>query len=144
MSTEDNNKAIVGRWFSEFWGADFNPTVIDELAVPDIRFEYSLHAPCRGRDEVRAFATRFAVSTASKTPSRGNGMQTSALHAPSGLIAQPGRRRTCRRRCRDGRGSCCKLLRFAPLSPSEWMRGSARAESDGADGVACGQASIGG
>lgn len=58
MSTEDN-KRVVGRWFAEFWGKDFNPAVIDELAAPDIRFEYSLHAPCRGRDEVRAFATTF-------------------------------------------------------------------------------------
>jgi predicted ester cyclase len=61
MSTEDN-KAIVGRWFTEFWGEDFNPAVIDELAAPDIRFEYSLHAPCRGRDEVRAFATKFRAA----------------------------------------------------------------------------------
>ena len=58
MSIEEN-KVVVGRWFTEFWGADFNPGVIDELAAPDIRFEYSLHAPCRGRDEVRAFATKF-------------------------------------------------------------------------------------
>ncbi len=61
MSIEDN-KAIVGRWFTEFWGPDFNPAVIDELAAPDIRFEYSLHAPCRGRDEVRAFATKFRAA----------------------------------------------------------------------------------
>src|SRR5262245_66097359 len=61
MSLEDN-KAIVGRWFTEFWGPDFNPAVIDELAAPDIRFEYSLHAPCRGRDEVRAFATTFRAA----------------------------------------------------------------------------------
>jgi predicted ester cyclase len=33
--------------------------VIDELASPDIRFEYSMHAPRRGRDEVREFARRF-------------------------------------------------------------------------------------
>lgn len=58
MSIEEN-KAIVGRWFTEFWGPEFNPAVIDELAAADIRFEYSLHAPCRGRDEVRAFAMRF-------------------------------------------------------------------------------------
>src|SRR5262249_41289626 len=50
MSIEDN-KAVVGRWFTEFWGPDYNPAVIVELAAPDIRFEYSLHAPCRGRDE---------------------------------------------------------------------------------------------
>ncbi len=61
MSTEDN-KAIVGRWFAEFWGADFNPAVIDELAAADIRFEYSLHAPCRGREEVRAFASKFRAA----------------------------------------------------------------------------------
>lgn len=61
MSIEEN-KAIVGRWFTEFWGPDFNPGVIDELAAPDIRFEYSLHAPCRGRDEVRAFATKFRAA----------------------------------------------------------------------------------
>ena len=29
MSVEEN-KAIVGRWFTEFWGSDFNPAVIDE------------------------------------------------------------------------------------------------------------------
>jgi hypothetical protein len=49
MSTEEN-KAIVGRWFTEFWGKEFNPAVVDELSAPDIRFEYSLHEPLRGRD----------------------------------------------------------------------------------------------
>jgi predicted ester cyclase len=58
----EKNKEIVGRWFTEFWGERFNPDVIDELAAPDIRFEYSMHDPCRGRDEVRAFATRFRAS----------------------------------------------------------------------------------
>ena len=58
----DSNKAVVARWFSEFWGKDFNPAIIDELAAPDIRFEYSLHAPCRGRDQVREFATRFRAA----------------------------------------------------------------------------------
>ncbi len=58
MSVEDN-KAVVGRWFAEFWGPDYNSGVIDELAAPDIRFEYSMHAPCRGRDQVRRFAAKF-------------------------------------------------------------------------------------
>ena len=58
MSVEEN-KEIVGRWFTEFWGEKFNPDVIGELAAPDIRFEYSMHAPCRGRDQVRDFATKF-------------------------------------------------------------------------------------
>ncbi|GAA4916775.1 SnoaL-like polyketide cyclase [Actinomycetospora succinea] len=61
MSTEDN-KAVVARWFTEFWGKDFNPAVVDELAAPDIRFEYSMHDPCRGRDQVRAFAETFRAA----------------------------------------------------------------------------------
>ena len=61
MSAKDN-KAVVTRWFSEFWGPDYNPAVIDELAAPDIRFEYSMHAPLRGRDEVRDFARRFRAA----------------------------------------------------------------------------------
>jgi predicted ester cyclase len=61
MSIEEN-KEIVGRWFTEFWGKDFNPAVVDELAAPDIRFEYSLHAPLRGRDAVREFAAAFRAA----------------------------------------------------------------------------------
>jgi hypothetical protein len=48
MSAEDN-KAVVDRWFTEFWGNPRNPAVIDELAAPDIRFEYSMHEPCSAR-----------------------------------------------------------------------------------------------
>jgi predicted ester cyclase len=58
MSTE-HNKAVVARWFTDFWGSDFDSGIIDELAAPDIRFAYSLHKPLRGRDEVREFALRF-------------------------------------------------------------------------------------
>jgi len=61
MSTE-GNKAVVARWFAEFWGDSYNPDVIDEVAAPDIRFEYSMHAPCRGRDEVREFARKFRAA----------------------------------------------------------------------------------
>ncbi|MFF3672170.1 ester cyclase [Microtetraspora malaysiensis] len=53
---------MVGQWFTEFWGNPFNPDIIDELAAPDIRFEYSLHKPMRGRDEVREFATKFRTA----------------------------------------------------------------------------------
>jgi molybdopterin-guanine dinucleotide biosynthesis protein A len=54
----EENKAVVGRWFTELRGKDFNPAVIDELAAPNIRFEYSLHAPLRGRAAVRAFTEK--------------------------------------------------------------------------------------
>src|SRR6202041_3672890 len=51
MSREQDNKAIVGRWFDGFWGNPWNPKIIDELAAPDMLLQYSLHAPRRGRDD---------------------------------------------------------------------------------------------
>ena len=54
MSREQDNKAIVGRWFTEFWGDTWNPTIVDELAAPDILLQYSLHEPRRGRADVKA------------------------------------------------------------------------------------------
>ena len=59
MSNEQDNKAIVGRWFTEFWGNPWNPAVIDELAAPDMLLQYSLHEPRRGRADVMAFMTDF-------------------------------------------------------------------------------------
>ena len=59
MSKEQENKAVVGRWFKEFWGNPWNPKVVDNLAAPDILLQYSLHAPGRGREDVRAFMMAF-------------------------------------------------------------------------------------
>lgn len=59
MSKEQDNKAIVGRWFTEFWGNPWNPKIVDELAAPDILLQYSLHAPRRGREDVKNFMTDF-------------------------------------------------------------------------------------
>ena len=56
---EQDNKAIVGRWFKEFWGNPWNPSIIDELAAPDMLLQYSLHAPCRGREAVKTFMAGF-------------------------------------------------------------------------------------
>jgi predicted ester cyclase len=53
------NKAIVGRWFTEFWGNPWNPKVIEELAAPNMLLQYSLHAPRRGHDDIRAFMVGF-------------------------------------------------------------------------------------
>src|SRR5262245_41454971 len=58
-STIEANKAIVGRLFTEFWGKTWNPKVIDELAAPDMLLQYSLHAPRRGREDIRAFMMGF-------------------------------------------------------------------------------------
>jgi predicted ester cyclase len=59
MSKEQDNKAIVGRWFTEFWGSTWNPGIVDELCTSDILLQYSLHAPRRGRADVKAFMTAF-------------------------------------------------------------------------------------
>jgi hypothetical protein len=59
MSREQDNKAIVGRWFTEFWGNPWNPRIVDELCTSDVLLQYSLHAPRRGRADVKAFMTGF-------------------------------------------------------------------------------------
>jgi len=62
MPTVDDNKAIVGRWFTEFWGKTCNLAIVDELASPDMLLQYSLHEPRRGRDDIKAFMTDFRAA----------------------------------------------------------------------------------
>jgi O-6-methylguanine DNA methyltransferase len=59
MSKESDNKTVVGRWFTEFWGETCNLNIVDELAAPDMLLQYSLHEPRRGRDDIKAFMTDF-------------------------------------------------------------------------------------
>src|SRR6266568_4481464 len=62
MSTAADNKAIVGRWFTAFWGKTCDLTIVDELAAPDMLLQYSLHAPRHGRDDIKAFMTAFRTA----------------------------------------------------------------------------------
>jgi SnoaL-like polyketide cyclase len=62
MSKETNNKTVVGRWFTDFWGKDVNLAVIDEIAAPDMLLKYSLHEPRRGREDIKAFMTDFRAA----------------------------------------------------------------------------------
>jgi predicted ester cyclase len=62
MSKQDDNKAVVGRWFTEFWGRSVNLAVVDEIAAPDMLLKYSLHAPRRGREDIKAFMTDFRTA----------------------------------------------------------------------------------
>jgi predicted ester cyclase len=62
MSKEEVNKAIVGRWFTEFWGKDVNLSVVDRIAAPDMLLKYSLHEPRRGRDDIKAFMRDFRAA----------------------------------------------------------------------------------
>src|SRR5579863_6582468 len=61
MSKEEN-KAVVGRWFTEFWGKQVNLAVVDEVASPDMLLKYSLHEPRRGRGDIKAFMTDFRAA----------------------------------------------------------------------------------
>ncbi len=62
MSLQENNKVVVGRWFTEFWGRSCNLGVVDEIAAPDMLLKYSLHAPRRGHDEIKAFMSDFRAA----------------------------------------------------------------------------------
>ncbi len=62
MSKEDDNKALIGRWFTGFWGNPWDPRIVDELAAPDMLLQYSLHAPRRGRQDIKNFMTDFRAA----------------------------------------------------------------------------------
>ncbi|MBR0873945.1 ester cyclase [Bradyrhizobium tropiciagri] len=55
----DENKAVVARWFTEFWGNPWNPRIVNELATADIVVHYPMHEPKRGRAAVLNFMTAF-------------------------------------------------------------------------------------
>jgi predicted ester cyclase len=59
---EEENKAAVGRWFTEFWGEKCNLAVVDALAAPDMLLKYSLHEPRKGREDIKAFITDFRAA----------------------------------------------------------------------------------
>ena len=62
MSLQDDNKAIVGRWFTDFWGKTCDLRVVDEIAASDMLLKYSLHEPRRGRDDIKAFMKDFRAA----------------------------------------------------------------------------------
>jgi predicted ester cyclase len=62
MSLQDDNKAIIGRWFTDFWGKTCNLSVVDEIAAPDMLLKYSLHEPRKGQADIKAFMTDFRAA----------------------------------------------------------------------------------
>jgi predicted ester cyclase len=62
MSKEEDNKAVVIRWFTEFWGKDVNLAIVDAIAAPDMLLKYSLHEPRRGRGDIKAFMIDFRAA----------------------------------------------------------------------------------
>jgi predicted ester cyclase len=59
MSKEKENKAIVTRWFEQFWGKAGNLGIVDELGTPDVLVHYPMHGPRRGREAVKTMMTEF-------------------------------------------------------------------------------------
>jgi predicted ester cyclase len=62
VEKESQNKAIVGRWFTEFWGKAYNPAIVDALASPSMLLKYSLHKPRHGREYIKAFMGGFRAA----------------------------------------------------------------------------------
>jgi len=62
MSKESDNKAVVGRWFTSFWGQTCDLSIVDAIAAPDMLLHYSLHEPRRGRADIKAFMTDFRAA----------------------------------------------------------------------------------
>jgi len=58
-SLEEKNKEIVGKWLDNFWGSHYNPSIIDELAAPDMLLQYSLHKPRKGHADIKDFMKKF-------------------------------------------------------------------------------------
>src|SRR5258708_31098168 len=59
---EEMNKAIVARWFTNFWGEKVDLNIVDELAAPNMLLQYSLHEPRNGREDIKAFMTGFRAA----------------------------------------------------------------------------------
>jgi predicted ester cyclase len=58
-SKEEKNKAVVGEWFTYFWGKTCDLNIVDKLAAPNMLLQYSLHEPRRGREDIKAFMKDF-------------------------------------------------------------------------------------
>ena len=62
MSKEEDNKAVVGRWFTDFWGKTCNLGVVDEIASPNMLLKHSLHEP-RAHSSDRERSIRSIMNT---------------------------------------------------------------------------------
>src|SRR5437870_11100637 len=112
MSKEEDNKAIVGRWFTEFWGETCNLDIVDELAAPDMRLQYSLHAPRRGHADIKAFMSGFREAFpdlnfgALRSSSPRATMWSAAGKAAARILARPSATSSADRCRRPPAGKC--------------------------------------
>jgi predicted ester cyclase len=52
---EEENKAIVDRWLTNFWGKSYNPAIVDELTERNVFFGHSLYTPRTGPASLKTF-----------------------------------------------------------------------------------------
>jgi hypothetical protein len=71
MSKEEDNKAIVGLWFTEFWGKSVNLGVVDEIAAPTCQL---------------ALIPRAQVQAGWLAPLRLHGLRETAFHERIGRV----------------------------------------------------------
>ncbi|MBZ9985397.1 MULTISPECIES: ester cyclase [unclassified Mesorhizobium] len=62
MTKQEDNKAVVARWFTDFWGETCDLSVVDAIAASDMLLKYSLHESRRGREDIKAFMTDFRAA----------------------------------------------------------------------------------
>lgn len=52
---EEENKAIVDRWLTNFWGKSYNPAIVDELTERNVFLGHSLYTPRSGPASLKTF-----------------------------------------------------------------------------------------
>ena len=58
MSIERNNKAIVAKYFDEYW-AKGNVSIVDELCSDDFLISYPNHGPRHGKEGAKRMLSEF-------------------------------------------------------------------------------------
>ena len=62
MSKEEDNKAVVGRWFTDSGARPATSASSTRSPRRTCCCKYSLHEPRRGRDDIKAFMTDFRAA----------------------------------------------------------------------------------
>lgn len=53
------NKDVVSKWFGAVWGEHYDPSVIDQLADPNVVMQYPLHGRREGSIAIKAMLERL-------------------------------------------------------------------------------------
>ncbi|KAH8816595.1 hypothetical protein F5884DRAFT_818607 [Xylogone sp. PMI_703] len=61
MSLQENNKAVVSKYFEEYWGK-LNPNIVDELCADDFVIAYPMHGPKYGKAAAKKMLVDFKAA----------------------------------------------------------------------------------